>query len=47
MKIMNVQQKIKPIQPLQIGNDKIKPHFEWSGWLKLLKEKMFKITINW
>ena len=46
-KIMYVKQKIKEIPPLQIGNDKLKPHFEWSGWLKLLVEKTFKITINW
>ena len=47
MKIINVKQKIKPIPQLQIGNDKLKPRLEWSGWIKLLVEKTFKITINW
>lgn len=47
MKIMDVSQKVKPVQPLQIGNEKLKPKIEWSGWLKLLIKKSFKITINW
>ena len=47
MKIMYVKQKIKPIPPLQIGDEKLKPRIEWSGWFKLLVEKTFKITINW
>ena len=42
-----VSQKVKPVQPLQIGNEKLKPKIEWSGWLKLLIKKSFKITINW
>ena len=42
MKFMNVSQKVKPIQPLQIGNEKLKPRFQFWFWLK-----SFKITINW
>ena len=47
MKNMYVKQKIKPIPPLQIGNDKLKPRFENKCWFKGLKDWFIGITINW
>lgn len=33
------------IPELKIGDNKILPKFEWSGWFKLIKE--FKFTWRW
>lgn len=43
---MKLEGKTKPIPPLQIGDGKEKPQFEWSGWWKLLVNKFIGFTIN-
>lgn len=45
--MVNISQPKKEIPKLQIGDEKLKPRFEWTGLLKLLVNKTFKITFNW
>lgn len=43
---MKIEQKIKPIPELQIGDEKLKKRFEFKGWIKSLKDFFIGITIN-
>jgi hypothetical protein len=48
---INIKQNIKQIPDLQIGDGKLKPHFEFSLKPTKLKEWWenfkFNVTINW
>lgn len=44
---MKIEQKIKPIPPLQIGNGKLKQRVKINWSFKSLKDWFLGITINW
>ena len=44
---MKIEQKIKPIPPLQIGNEKLKQRVKINWSFKSLKDWFLGITINW
>jgi hypothetical protein len=42
-----MEQKIKPIPPLQIGDGKLKPRIESKSWFKLLTNWFIGVKVNW
>lgn len=44
---MKIEQKIKPILPLQIGDGKLKQRVKINWSFKSLKDWFLGITINW